>query len=131
MRQEVHRAEEIAFDLFNSLNSDDEYNIHCYEETPIGSHIKRRVCKVNYVKELTAAATARWLLSRQAGAGQPYLDALPRIQQKDKLLREEMEKLVVEQPELLKTLSDYSEANQILEDERQRRCEGRITICRR
>ena len=116
MRQEVHRAEEIAFDLFNSLNSDDEYNIHCYEETPIGSHTKRRVCKVNYVKELTAAATARWLLSRQAGAGQPYLDALPRIQQKDKLLREEMEKLVVEQPELLKTLSDYSEANQILED---------------
>jgi len=131
LRQELYRAEEVAFDLFNSLNSDDEYDIHCYYEAPIGSHIKLRVCEANYVRELTAAATAQWLVSQQAGASQPYRDALPEIRQKDELLRAKMEKLVVEIPEFRKALSDYSEAKRILEDERQRRCEGRIIICRR
>lgn len=131
LRQELYRAEEAAFDLFNLLNSDDEYDIHCYYETPIGSHIKQRVCKPNYARKLAAAATAKWLVSRQAGAGQAYRDALPQIQQKDALLRAEMEELVVRQPELQKALSEFSEAKRILEEERQRRCEGRIIICRR
>ena len=130
LRQELYRAEEIVFDLFNSLNSDDEYDIHCYYEAPIGSHIKRRVCKANYLKELTAEATRQSLLFGQAGAGRPHLDPLLRIRKKDKLLQEEMERLIVEQPELLKALSIYSESRQVLEDERQRRCEGRIIICR-
>ena len=124
LRFEFYKAEEVVFDLFNSLNSDDEFDIHCYKEAPIGSHIKRRICKPNYVRELTAEATARWLLG-----GQPYLDPVARIQQKDKLLREEMEALVIERPELLKVLSEFSDAKQILETERQRRCEGRIIIC--
>ena len=126
LRFEMYKAEEVVFELFNSLNSDDEFDIHCYKEAPIGSHIKRRICKPNYVRELEAEATSRWLLG-----GQPYIDPVARIQQKDKLLREEMEALVIERPGLLKALSEFSDAEQILEAERQRRCEGQIIICRK
>ena len=128
LRLELYRAEDIAFDLFNSLNSDDEYDIHCYKEAPTGSHIKRRVCKANYEKELTADATRRWLLG---GQSRTYLHPTAKIRRKDKLMLEEMEALVVERPELRKALSEFSDAKQILESERQRRCEGRILICRR
>ncbi len=126
LRLELYRAQEVAFDLFNSLNSDDDYDIHCYKEAPIGSHIMRRVCKPNYVKKLTAAATSRWLLG---GQSQTYLHPTARIRRKDKLLREEMEALVIERPELLKVLSEFSDANLALESERKRRCEDQIAEC--
>ena len=133
LRLELYRAEEKVFVLFNSLNSDDEFDIHCYKEAPTGSHIMRRVCKANYERKLIAEATSRWLLSRQTGTGVApgFLYPAAKIQQKAELLHEEMESLVVENPELLKVLSEFSEAKRILESERQRRCEGRIFICRR
>ena len=124
-RLELHRAEDKVYSLFNALNSDDEYDVHCFREAPTGSHIKRRICRANFVSKATSAE-ARALLR-----GQPAPSAWAAIQQKNKLLQEKMEALVVERPEFLEALSEYSDANQILESERQRRCEGRVIICRR
>lgn len=59
LRLEMNRAEEIVFDRFNSLNSDDEYDIHCYKEAKIGSRIKRRICRANYVRHLTSEAISQ------------------------------------------------------------------------
>ena len=127
LRFEYYKAEDVVFEVFNSLNSDDEFDIHCYQEAPTGSHIKKRVCQTNYVRDLTAEATSLWLL----GITGFYNHPVAKIQQKDKILNEEMEALVVERPELLKALNEYSDAKQVLESERQRRCEGRVFICRK
>jgi hypothetical protein len=127
LRLELYKAENVVFEVFNSLNSDDEFDIHCYKEAPTGSHIKKRVCRTNYVGDLTAAATRLWLL----GITGYYSHPVAKIQQKDKILIEEMEALVVERPELLKALNEYSDAKQVLESEHQRRCEGRVFICRK
>ena len=51
LRYEMNHAADVTFDLFNSLNSDDEYDIHCYKEASIGSHIMRRVCRPNFEKQ--------------------------------------------------------------------------------
>lgn len=126
LRLELYKAEDAVFDLFNSLNSDDEFDIHCYKEAPIGSHIKKRVCKTNYVRDLTGEATRQSLL-----IGEPYIHPVAKIKQKDELLRKEMEALVVERPELLKALNEYSDAKQVLESEHRRRCEGGFLICRK
>lgn len=125
LRVELHRAEDKVYTLFNSLNSDDEYDIHCYLEAPIGSHIRRRICRANYEVKATTEESRRLLL------GLPSASAWATIQAKNKLLREEMEALVVERPEFLEALSEYSDANQILESEHQRRCEGRAILCRK
>jgi hypothetical protein len=124
LRLELHRAEDKVYALFNLLNSDDEYDIHCYREAPIGSHIKRRVCRANFVVKATSEEARDFLL------GQPGPSAWAKIQPKNKLLQEEMEALV-ERPEFLKALSEFSDANQILESEHQRKCEGQVIICRR
>lgn len=125
LRVELHRAEDKVYTLFNSLNSDDEYDIHCYLEAPIGSHIRRRICRANYEVKATTEESRRLLL------GLPSASAWATIQAKNRLLREEMEALVGEHPEFLEALSEYSDANQTLESEHQRRCEGRAILCRR
>ena len=94
LRYEIYRAEENFYDLFNSVNSDDEYDIHCDKEAPTGSHIRRRICRANFEKALTAEATSQWLVARQVGMGQSYVHPAARIRHKKKLLIEEMEVLI-------------------------------------
>lgn len=40
----VH-IEDDFFSKFNELNTDDEYDVHCYKFVPTGSHIPKRVCE--------------------------------------------------------------------------------------
>jgi hypothetical protein len=125
LRNDVYKAEKKAIVMFNSLNSDDEFDIHCTREAPTGSHIKRRVCRANFVGKATAREARGFML------GQPYIPAWAEIKKKDELLRKEMEALISENAELFEALSDLSNAKQILESEHERRCEGRFLICRR
>jgi hypothetical protein len=131
LRLELYKAEDAVIDLFNSLNSDDEFDIHCRKEAPTGGRIKYRACKTNYVRDLVGAATREALLSAQNGMGGAYLHPVLEIKQKDELMRNEMEALLVERPELQNAFSEASDAKQVYDSERQKRCEGRVLICRK
>ena len=125
LRQELYEAEDNAYAVFNSLNSDDEYDVQCYREAPVGSHIKRRVCRPNFVNDATPDD------ARKGQLGLPNKDAWAIVQQKNKILREKMEALVVKHPELFKALEEFSNSKQVLESEHQRRCGGRFLMCRK
>ena len=130
LRLEVYEAEDAYFDLFNSLNSNDDYDIHCYREAQTGSRLKRRVCKTNYLVRLEAEATAEWVRASQAGASQSYLDPRARVRRLDAKVQEEMNTLAAERPEFVERLNEYSNKKQLYENERRRRCEGQIILCR-
>jgi hypothetical protein len=55
-RNEVYVAENKLFDMFNELNEDDQYDVTCIFEVPIGANIRRRVCRANYLSALKAQA---------------------------------------------------------------------------
>ena len=130
LRQEAYDAEEIFFDSFNALNSDDDLDIHCYREAVTGSRLKRRVCKPNYLKRLEAEATRQMMLSLQAGGAGSYLEPVWRVRQKDEQMQEEMQRLAGENPKLLEALQEFADMKQAYERERKARCEGRIILCR-
>ncbi len=111
LRREVYKAEENFFDVFNSLNQDDEYDVRCYYEIPSFTHIRRHVCRAKFVIDATSAESAP-AFSQQVGAfSRP---AAFEIQRKKERLREIMEELVAEHPELLESLSEYTDQNQSL-----------------
>lgn len=59
LRLRIERAEDDVFARFNEINSDDSYDIHCYERAPRNSHIEKRVCLSNAARAAdTAIATA-------------------------------------------------------------------------
>ena len=39
IRAEIRRAEDAVFTRFNEINSDDEFDIDCRMEVPLGSHV--------------------------------------------------------------------------------------------
>ena len=125
LRNQMHRAEVKVFDLYNSFNDDDEYNIHCRKVARIGTHIKKRVCKPNYVLDLVAKETAAFW------GGMPFVYPSALIRRKDEILQAKMEALLLERPDMVKALNEFTTAKQVFDSEHQRRCEGRVVLCRR
>ena len=126
----VYEAEDAYFDFFNSLNSNDDYDIHCYKEARTGTRLRRRVCKTNYLVRLEAEASKEWVKSLQAGVSGSYKDPATRVRRLDALVQEEMNKLAAERPEFLERLNEYLNKKQVYENERKKRCEDRLIVCR-
>jgi len=51
LRMEMIRAEDLKLELFNSLNSTDDFDIICEWRVHLGSNIPRRFCDVGYMKK--------------------------------------------------------------------------------
>ena len=125
LQREMYRAEEALYDLFNSFNTDDDFDIRCHKEAPTGSKIKRRVCKSSWFRNQHAAETQKLM------RGEPFMYPVFRNKKMDERLNELMSKAILDQPKMLDALDRYTEAKQTHESERKRRCEGRFPFCRR
>ena len=118
LRREVYRAEENFFEKFSSINEDDDYDVRCFYEVPSFTHIRRHVCRANFVIEATSKESAA-AFSEQVGAfSRP---AAFEIDRKRERLRELMEAMIAENPELLQALIEYTDRKQTLEAGKERR----------
>jgi hypothetical protein len=61
LRYEVQAAREHAYDVFNALNSDDEFDILCRDERKYHSRTKRRVCKARFETDISADAANEYM----------------------------------------------------------------------
>lgn len=112
LRLDVYRREDDFYRLFNALNTDDDYDVNCDKETRTGSHLSRRVCKANFVKDATALEARQYLL----GIGGSSAAVI--IMRKQELLNAKMTATVQENPELLEKLLDLDKARKRYEAER-------------
>lgn len=114
MRMEVYRAEENFFDVFSSLNEDDQYDVRCFYEIPSFTHIRRHVCRAKFVVDATSAESAPWFSGQVGTFSRP---ASLVIRRKKERLSEILEALVAEHPALHQALSEYTDKKQILNSE--------------
>ncbi len=118
LRRDVYKSEENFFDLFNSLNQDFEYDVNCYYEVPSFTHIRHHVCRANFVVEATSV---QYVEIRTRGPRYPTVPPELVIAKKKKILRQKMEALVAEHPELLQALTEYTSKRTTLESARDKR----------
>jgi hypothetical protein len=60
-RQEMARTEEKFFALYNELNKNDDFDVHCNGETPLGTHIQKRVCRIAFYERAQVEAVQELL----------------------------------------------------------------------
>lgn len=51
LREDVIKADNAFYALFNELNTDDDFDVHCRTERLKGLHITRRMCRPGYLEE--------------------------------------------------------------------------------
>lgn len=54
MREAIVNAEKRFYALYNELNTNDDFDVHCDLEAPLGTRLKSRVCRVAYVADAQA-----------------------------------------------------------------------------
>jgi len=125
LKREMYKAEEALYDVYNLLNSDDDFDIRCYKEAPTGSKITQRICKTQKLGKILAEQTQKMM------RGEPYVFPTAEINQMNEQMLAEMTELASTHPEYLKALETFYQTKTTWESEHKRRCEGRIFICRR
>ena len=63
--------------LYNRLNDNDDFDVHCFNEAPLGTLIRRRVCRVAYVEDAQADRGQSFVAALQSGDTRRGLDAPP------------------------------------------------------
>lgn len=131
LREQLIRAEDHVHELFNALNDDDEYDIHCHMETRTGTNISQRVCKPNYVDNATSVEGQSYLAAIRGEFGSTRPPASAVINVKSRVLREKLTAFVNENEELREAVSHFTELTENYESaqqqvlDRERRESGR------
>ncbi len=101
MRVDIRKAEENVIDLFNAINTDEDYELRCQREAPLGSHIPVRSCTTRIVDRLTARASQDFMMTGF------YDYPAAEIRYHEQMLRETMSELISEDPVLHRALTEY------------------------
>tara|TARA_B100000686_G_scaffold16775_1_gene15637 strand:- start:988 stop:1548 length:561 start_codon:yes stop_codon:yes gene_type:complete len=113
LRAQIETAETQVYNLFNELNSNDEFDVTCEKTVYIGSRIPRRVCMAAYLREEEAYQTQNFVnsIGLGEGLGAPgsgmllNLDsAKDEVRQKSEAMEQEMLRLATEVPEFAEAL---------------------------
>ena len=143
LRAEVEDARERAYELFNDLNGNDEFDVYCHNESRSGTNVPQVICRAQFENRISAAAAREYLsglfsacnqdeggagvtqdcMFSNAGAGgisraQGVEGQLPgkREQMTDEIFR-----LARENDEFAKAILDWYEASRQYDDARKRR----------
>lgn len=116
MRHEITLAEDRVFSLFNDLNEDDGYDIICKKRPRIGSRIPKRVCLARMYREYIEDETVDY-------GGHFPVGKMPGAARHEKIFKEKLEKLAMENPQLLQALAERYSLIREYEAEREQRIE--------
>lgn len=101
LRREIARVEESFYEIFNRINSQDEFDIHCVRRADTNTNIKRRSCLPQaYLGTRSAQARAfldGMMLNDRVGAEMPERAALHSIEER---FRSNARAVIAASPEL-------------------------------
>lgn len=121
LKRQVLQAEVDMFNLFNELNDDDEFDIHCRMEARIGSLIKKQICRPNYIYTATSQEALSFHYSNsQTGVNgsspsysiQTATSVPTTIQYNSEILEEKIDAAIQQNPELLEMIQDFEFATE-------------------
>lgn len=119
LRRQFNLAQERTFEIFNALNSTDEFDIECDYEQHLGSRRWHHVCTPKFGTRPQAHDGGTYFVTYD-GEDKPSIQS-PRIRRLNKALWEEMARLVNENPDLRKSFMELAERKNAYEAERERR----------
>jgi hypothetical protein len=61
IRKRAIELEDQIFMLYNDLNKDDEFDVHCRLDVPTGTHLKQRTCQVALYEKARTEEVQGWL----------------------------------------------------------------------
>jgi hypothetical protein len=122
MREDLVAAEERFFALYNELNTDDAYDVHCVFEAPLGTRLKRRVCRPGFIERAQEQEVRAFITGEFA----PSVHLVE--QERRAEYRKTMADVVNSDPRLLRLLLERDRLEQRYKKAHQERFKGRWVL---
>lgn len=124
LQMDVIKAEELKYEVFNNLNSTDDFDITCEWRAPLGTRIKQWSCDVGYLKKARADNIRDWMWSGGSIPLKSNNQLIVQYAYKNKALNKKMEVLAMQHPELAIAIVNAHELEQLYKEERRKRYKG-------
>jgi hypothetical protein len=128
MRKAIVEAEDRFYALYNELNKNNDYDVHCKIEAPIGTKLKERVCRAQFIEraqENEAVAVLAEIRGEAAGfALSPDLVALEREEDFSKSMLD----VINSDPRLRRLIRERDAIEKKYESERKKRMKGKLIL---
>jgi hypothetical protein len=123
-RAELDTAQLRVYEVFNELNTDDTFDVHCQRESVTGTRTRRQICRPEFKNDIAGDAAKAWInaLIDVCGGVSPtciFENARAASQAKSAALAEEArEPLMVKRfaDEMARVVRDHPEMQQALLD---------------
>lgn len=119
LRQQMVQLEDKFYALYNELNTDRDFEVHCHIEAPTGRIIKERVCRLAFVEN----AQEREVQAMLEGHAAPPADAVHQARTPE--FEAHFMKVVNSDPRLRKLVRQRESLEQKYDKERQQRSANR------
>ncbi len=145
-RAELQAARVRVYDLFNNLNTDDAFDVHCQVEGSTGTRMRQHICRPQFKDDISADAATAWVFGIKdacpqgltqecifgnAGAASQGKSTALAEEGREPLMQKrfalEMARVVAENPQMQQALLDYEAVERAYEEARGGRgpaCDG-------
>ena len=144
-RSELEMARVRVYDLFNDLNSDDAFDVHCQHEAATGTRMRQHICRPQFKDDISNAAAKAWVygikdhctdgLTQNCIFSRSAQHAMSRAQAEEswegpmqQRFEAEFERVLLESPELQQAILDYEALERAYDEARGGR---RARVCAR
>lgn len=121
LRVEIERLEQVVYERWNALNSNDEFDIHCLDSEPTGSNIPQTHCAPNFVIEAESRAAEDAVHGARTTGHSRNDEYLAAVEEKSRQLSEEMKRVARQDEQFLHDLMRLDELRQLQANEKQQR----------
>jgi len=118
LREDMVKTEEKFYALYNELNENDDFDVNCQMEAPLGTRLKKRVCRIAFYEDAEAEAAQAFLRGDMAIDPQTVMLERQADYQKNALT------IINGDPRLLKLVREREAIEKKYDAERKRRFKG-------
>jgi translation initiation factor 2 beta subunit (eIF-2beta)/eIF-5 len=122
MREEAIKIEDKFYDEYNKLNTDKQYSVTCTREAPLGTRLKYRVCRPEFVTDATSDEARSFL----DGTSAPPADMV--INSKLDDYKKNVLKVINSNPKLLKLVREREAIEKRYQAARKKKFKGKWII---
>lgn len=121
LRAEIERLEQVVYERWNALNSNDDFDILCLDSEPTGSNITQTRCAPNFVIQAESRAAENSIDSARNNNTTRNTEYLQTMQAKSQQLNEEMQRVARQDEQFLRDLVRLDELRQLQAAEKEQR----------
>ncbi|MEO8306546.1 MAG: hypothetical protein ABI616_00730 [Pseudomonadota bacterium] len=111
LKRELIEAEDRFYKRFNKLNTNDDFDIHCRMDTPTGTLIPKRQCRIQFLANAEAINAREFLMGLTSGTGPtvhtPVAALMPQWVERREEYRQTPRALLEKDPELMALATNW------------------------